>query len=540
MAGWSVPVFRGLAPRAEPRLLQENQAQVAINCKLWHGSLRPLAENLQVLANFPKPGTIQTIYRFGKEVESDITYWFHWDSDVDVCRGQVFDDTTERTYFTDGTLPKVTDSSIALTGGNSYPMNAYTLGVPAPTACTASVTGNGTGLEETRVYTYTYVSSFGEEGKPAPPATEVNVKAGQSVDLTSLAQAPTLNSNLTTKRIYRTVTSGTDTNYYFVDEIPISQVTYSDTILAENLGETLPSATYSMPPATMRGLISMANGMMAGFDGKEVYLCEPYKPYAWPIAYRQTTDYDIVALGALDTTLVVLTNGFPYVLQGSSPDATAMVKVNEPQTCVSKRSVRTVLGAVVYASPDGLYAIGSGGPPVNLTEATFTNKEWRSWFRPSSIHAYVYDDKYIGFYDNGTAQGGFILDTKKGDFTLLDWHATAGYYDPQRDALFLVVNGALVKFDEATSYCTAIWRSKVFYSPRPINIGAIRVDATSYPVSVRIYADGKHRGTFSISSASPQRLPDGYTAHTYEFEVHTATEVMRVDIAQTIKELVGG
>ena len=541
MTGFAVRQFKGIAPRAEPRLLQENQAQVALNCKLWHGSLRPLLANLLV-GSLSKPGTIKTIRRFGHATPSDTQYWFHWAADVDVCRGQIFGDVQERTYYTDGTLPKVTNGTLALSGGGTnYPNVSYTLGIPAPAAAvTAAVTGTGTGIAETRIYIYTLVSAWGEEGKPSPATaqSQVDVYPGQTVNLSGLSGAPTGAYNIVSKRIYRSVTGSFGSGYLFVAEIAVSTTSYSDAVATENLGEQLPSLTYSMPPATLKGLVSLPNGMMAGFDGKDVYFCEPYKPHAWPLAYVMTVDYDVVALGVTDTTLVVLTKGFPYLMQGTHPSNISMVKAEIPQACVAKRSVKFLSGSVVYASPDGMFAIGNG--TINLTEHIFTNNEWRAFFKPDSIHGYVYDDKYIGFYDTGAVQGGFIIDPRRGDFTMLDWYATAGYYDPQRDALFLVVGGVLVKFDEGATNMTAAWRSKVFYSPKPINLGVIRVEAASYPVSVQVFADGVSKGTFSITSAMAQRLPAGYMAKTWEFSISTAVEVYSVAFAESVTELAHG
>jgi len=542
MTGYAVRQFKGIAPRAEPRLLQENQAQVALNCKLWHGSLRPLLANLAVAVTLTKPGTIQTIHRFGHDLASDIQYWFHWAGEVDVCRGQIFGDVSERTYYTDGTLPKVTNNTLALSGGGTdYPNASYTLGIPAPAAAaTVAIAGSGSGIAETRVYTYTYVSVWGEEGKPATGSFPIDVFPGQTIDLSAMSGAPTGAYNIVSKRIYRSVTGSFGTAYLFVAEIPVAQVTYNDAIAAENLGEQLPSLTYAMPPAALQGLVNMPNGMMAGFNGKDVYFCEPYKPHAWPLAYVMTVDYDVVALGVTDTSLVVLTKGFPYLIQGTHPSGMAQVKLNAPQACVAKCSVAFLSGGVVYASPDGMFITNGGSDPVNLTEHIFTNNEWRAFFKPDSIHGYVYDDKYIGFYNTGTVQGGFIIDPKRGDFTMLDWYATAGYYDPQRDALFLVVAGALVKFDEGATNMTAVWRSKVFYSPRPINLGAIRVEAVAYPVSVQVFADGVSKGTFSITSKNAQRLPAGFLANTWEFSISSAVEVYSCAIAESMTELANG
>ena len=51
----------------------------------------------------------------------------------------------------------------------------------------------------------------------------------------------------------------------------------------------------------------MSNGEwhVCGVCWQLPYLCEPYLPYAWPEKYRLTTEHDIVAIAAIDTTLVI-------------------------------------------------------------------------------------------------------------------------------------------------------------------------------------------------------------------------------------------
>ncbi|MGL1400235.1 hypothetical protein ACSTI4_24935, partial [Vibrio parahaemolyticus] len=76
---------------------------------------------------------------------------------------------------------------------------------------------------------------------------------------------------------------------------------------------------YNPPPAGLRGLTAMPNGMMAAFDGKDLYFCEPYLPHAWPASYTLTTDFPIVGLGAFGTSLVVMTTGNLYLVSGTAP-----------------------------------------------------------------------------------------------------------------------------------------------------------------------------------------------------------------------------
>lgn len=79
-------------------------------------------------------------------------FWFHWNEVVNVVRGPIAGDVTERTYYTGVGLPKVTDSSLSVGMGTDYPLNSFDLGVPkplaAPSAVPIDVTGTITGASK--------------------------------------------------------------------------------------------------------------------------------------------------------------------------------------------------------------------------------------------------------------------------------------------------------------------------------------------------------------------------------------------------------
>jgi hypothetical protein len=289
-----------------------------------------------------------------------------------------------------------------------------------------------------------------------------------------------------------------------------------------------------MPPAGLKGLTTLTNGVLAGFDGYDLYFSEPYVPHAWPLQYSLTTDYKIVALAAYDSSLLVLTTGQPYVVSGSSPETYVMVKSEVNQACVSKRSVATINGGVIYASPDGLFLIGGAGVQ-NLTAPIFTRDEWQG-LNPEQLQGFVIDNKYVGF----TNAGGFMLDPASMDFVMLDWTASAGFYDAQLDELFLVTNTRdLVKFDTGAAR-TMRWRSKQFYSARPLSLGAARVEAASYPLTLRVYGDGTLRHTQTVANKSAFRLPAGFVCNTWEFEIEGTREVFSAGFAESMQELRNG
>jgi hypothetical protein len=399
----------------------------------------------------------------------------------------------------------------------------------------ATVEGTiGTDIPETRVYTYTLVSKeagFEAESAPAPASFTIDVRLGQTVLVENFASIPS-GYNITHRRIYRAV-SGV---FLFVAEITVSATSYSDTILAEDLGEELPSLTWLPPPATLKGLVNLPGGVVAGFTGRDVYFCDPYRPYAWPVQYQQSVDFPVVGLGRTDTTLVVLTTGTPYFIQGSAPDSMVVVKSDLEQACASKRSIVSTNGSVIYASPDGLVLLAPGGSRI-LTEQLFTRAQWQS-LKPESIHAYAQDLKYVAFYDTGSTQGGFIYDLTSGQFVLHDIYATAGYADLVNDKLFTAFADRTIKAWQAGAAKSYTWRSKKFTMPRVMSFAAVQIEAEAYPVTLKVYADNSAMPLFTqvVTSREPFKLPVRM-ARDWEFQVEADKEVFSIAMGQSELEL---
>jgi len=536
----SIRSFGGVAPAVPARYLENNQAQTALNCPVFTGSIQPLPGMSSSFLTLPKTGAPETIYRFGQDTVSDTQYWFHWTDEVDVCRSQIAGDTSEWTFYTGDGEPKATYAALA-TSGTDYPSDARRLGLPAPTAAataTVSGTADDTATPETRVYTYTWVADeagFTMESAPAPASLSVDVTpTTQAVDLTAFDSVPAGAYNITHKRVYRSVNGV----YLFVAEIAVADSSYNDSVSADALGEELPSLYWSQAPDALAGLTNMPNGMMAGFVGRDVYFCEPYRPYAWPETYIQTVDYPVVGLGRMDTTLAVLTTGVPYLIQGSHPDSTAVVKSDLQQACVSKRSIVSFGSSVVYAAPDGLMMLSSGGSRI-LTENLFNFQQWQEYFAPESIHAYAHDNQYIGFYDNGTTQGGFVFDMQTGQFILHDIYATAGFRDTQRDKLFLAFADKSVRAWYEGSDKSYTWRSKRFTMPQVMGFSCAQLEAESYPMTLKVIADGTAVHTQTVTSRDPFRLP-AKVGRDWEVQIEGSAEVFSVSLSTSMTELAGG
>ena len=390
---------------------------------------------------------------------------------------------------------------------------------------------------ETRVYTYTWVNKeagFEFESAPAAASNSVDVRFEQTVTLSGFATVPGGEYVVTHKRVYRAV-SGI---FLFVKEIEAAETNVVDDVEPDELGELLPSTTWAEPPQTLRGLINLPNGLMAGFSGRDIYFCDPYHPHAWPEQNIQTIDYPVVGFGRMDTTLVVLTKGVPYLIQGTHPQNMAVVKSDLEQACVSKRSIVSIMGSVMYAAPDGLMLMSTSGSKI-ITDKLFGFDQWQAFFKPESIHAYQHDNQYIAFYDNGTQQGGFVFDMTSGQFILHDIYATAGYQDIQRDKLFVAFADRSVKpwgYGSAKSY---IWKSKKFTMPQVMGFSCAQLEAEAYPMTVKFYADAVLVHTQTVTSRNPFRLP-AKVGRDWEMQVEGSHEVFNLSIANSMTELASG
>jgi hypothetical protein len=489
---FTIQAFGGESPRTAPRLLPANMAVLAQNAKLWSGELRPFF-NPRTVALPSRTGDLKTIFWYND------TYWLSWNNVVDVVRSPLASDTTGRIYYTGDGAPKMTDSSlVAVTGhGTNYPTDAYLLGVPRPTgtitAALNATPGAGSGLDRDVVYTYTFVSSWGEEGPPnATPSAKLTCKSGQLVDLGGfMTSAGASYPNITKARIYRSMSGATTTTWRFVKEITLGTATQSDNVEDSLLGEVLTSTNYLPPPADLAGLASHPGGFLVGFSGNNLYMSEPYRPHAWPYGYVYSVPATIVGIGIAGDSIVCLTRDYPYIFSGSSPTAMRRTKYPERQPCLSRRGIASFEGGVIYPSPDGLYLISGEQSGQLLTRDILTKGDWYK-YKPSEMHAVIMDQKYYGFYKtsvvDGSATGRAIaldLVEPQARFTEFSLYCHGAHVVPDTDTLYLSrkVDGANViqQFEGDSTRLYYTWRSKVFPT-FPTNLGAAQVLADLTPI----------------------------------------------------------
>ncbi len=522
--------FLGANRAVHPMLLPQGVGIDSLNQRPGRGDLRPWRNPLGVATI---PGSRQTIYRMGRDAPSDATYWLSWAGDVDVARSLTADDASERTFWTGDGAPKWTDNTIGLSAA-PYPTTARTLGVPPPNAVPIVAIVGGSAAAVTRYYVWTWVTAKGEESAPSPVSAAYTGPSDATYQVTFDATIPSLRG-INRKRLYRT-TSGTAgaTAFYFIAEVSAATTQFND--VNTTPVEPLPSTTWLEPPTELKGLKPLWNGMMAGFVGKSIRFCEPYRPFAWPIQYELVVDDLIVALGVWQQNLLVLTTGRPYLITGSESASMTLQPLEIEQSCIAKKSVVEFGHGVAWASPDGLVYMGAGGARV-LTAALMLREDWQA-IVPSTLIGEMFDGAYIGSYNPGSGRVGFLIDplNPQGIF-FLSAGFDAAFRDSITDGLY-VLNGTTVsKWDAAGSSMTATFRSRTELQPRPICFAFGRVIADAFPVTLTVIADGVTRLTRSVTDGLPFRLPSGFLADKWRVDVTTSNPVQAVILGGSAQEM---
>lgn len=355
------------------------------------------------------------------------------------------------------------------------------------------------GKERTTAYCYTYVRSLAsgvirQESAPSPPTMLMDVPDGHGVKLSGFTLPDLPEHGITHLRIYRTVSGMQISSFRFVCELAFPCSGYEDTELDRDISaEALQTSTWDPIPDDAKGLIVTEGGIYAAFRGNELLLSEPYHAYAFPADYRLTLADNIVALWHWENTIMILTEGRPYLAAGNEPGQMQLARLPHEQSCVSALSLGHDDGRLLYASPDGLAEMAG----VNLALATaqlFTREQWQK-LEPANILGAVIDSKYLGFFRNTNC--GFILG-KDGHGVIRarlpeDMKVLALYHHSRDDCVYLSIDGRDghgVWQWEAGKELPYLWRSKPFFTSRILSMRAVRIEGEQTPcklVNVAIY-----------------------------------------------------
>ncbi len=570
--------FSGIVPVSGDRALPDSAATRSLNTWLYGGELRGLRppDHLLNVTN-----TTRRVFRVPKRtpghlpIDFDDSIWMQFqDPDTDVLRGQLLEDQYERYYFCSPSTGPMFNTYARMAAGQT----PYRLGVPGP--ITANLTTDPPAIAITggnepavdRSYVYTFVNQFGEESTPSLPGTKGGNSNGVWT-ITNIQVPPALGPDYPTydhKVLYRTITGASGVaNYHKVVELPLAATSYvddgtinTDEVVVRNL--MLESTAWSLPPTTLKGFIAMPNGFLIGFDGSNVYFSESYHWHAWPAAYKQATETPVVGLGVIGQTCVVCTQGYPSTVTGIKPSTCSFTKATADEPCLSRGSIVSTPSGVIYASQNGLVMIGPDGIQ-NVTETLITREDWLRDYLPQFIRAARYQNGYLALRDFPSPQpnSGFFLDptslkvalTEVSDFdnvVALNSDFWSG------EVFMLVATGSVVEIQHwdapSDDLMPVQWRSKEFQYPKEDNFGAYAIywdDArysnvnyatdvlpTTEHVRFKVWANRTLVYDQPVPrNGKPVRLPSGFKADIWQFEIRARAPVYSLHVGSTIKEL---
>lgn len=587
MAGFKISDFGGEIPRRNARLLPNDMAVQSVNCEVSSGALKGLPQPEFVVDLTGKaPWPIRKAYRI-PGVGSDPDIWMPLPSEFSsVVPSPLTNDTLHRYYWTNpqgspaqGAWWNTYDRIKAGNTGSNAPYNMGFI-MPDPTAALTVSASGGTGgaPEIERSYVYTFIDIYGSESSPNLPNDPV---AGNSDGTWSIsgfpASAPGSPSGFTYApvahmRLYRTVSgSSTGANYFFVADIPFGTGTYTDTALDTTIvnNNTLTTASFYPPVADLDGLILFPGGMLIGFSGNTVHFCEPDLPHAWPIGYDTSIYYEIMGLAIWQSTLVVLTKGYPSNGSGTTPSSFYFSQINVPEPCLTRGSIITDLAGVYYASQNGLVMLNYFGMQ-NQTLSNMTKNIWLTEYQAEHIIACRHRAQYLAL--NGTGMG-FIIDYSEARMGITHItpviNAISVWNDVRTGNAYMMADSKVWLWDSPdTQPLIYRWRSKEFYLQAPTSLGACQISldpAVALPpppysgsspppmapanlnlppgINARftLYAgpNAQHRvmSRNLIKEREIFRLPSGFKAFNWQVEVVADVPIYSIELASTMREL---
>ncbi len=528
--------FGGILPRTSERLVPDNAAQVAVNCRLSSGELEPFNAPAKVYTS-AKTGPLLAIHRID---EAGAEAWLAWAKDADVVKAPLFG--TGRWCFTGDGEPRITTRAAAVTGaGNNYPAVAYTLGTPKPVTAPTATPSGGVGAATNRYYGYTFYADWdglefegaisplsdliagkvddtwaitGMDAAPPNNGTATGVygagvttftdtaphwlRAGEEVVIAGVTLAVTEVSGLTFKvagdysaattwarkasfpgtikrKLYRS--TGTTGQFQLVAE-GITATTYNDTLTDSQIpGDELISASWEMPPTDLKGLIVLPSGALLGFTGNKARLSEPYQPHAWPTEYEIVADHTIVAAAHFGTGVVLATESRPFIIQGIEPGQMSGESWNEPLPCLSKRSAVSLGDMVLYASHAGIIGVNGGGARV-WSIGYFTDREFLKR-NPATMISAVAGRRLFVLYESDNGTRALIFNLNGDDGYLIEAHFDASelFGDETNGKFYFAAGSAIYEFDPSSGYAMQQdWMSKEIVLPAPMNLGAAKVN----------------------------------------------------------------
>lgn len=428
MASIRITRFAGLLPEVNSRLKPEANAQIAHNCLLTDGSLRPQAQWIQ-----------QSQYDSGFEPTArGIAYDRNGDAAV---MYRSFDPITlVGQPFADLTTVGAGPSSLVqkyLTGAGQQPT-------------TSAVYGGGVSgvvLWErqfdsvkpvNRLYAVSRVrriNGYTEEGTLIPLAAQNPTAIMYEGDLVTVTMnASALDDGANFIRLYRSITgldtgqavaNQLDTNWHLVAELPLlagNEQVYIDgnSATAAPLDVYYAGQFHPMAILARHFGLTESGWFVTASSGGDIAVSERYKHHAWPVENYYRVPMTLVDIAVHLDNVYIGTTSTPYVLSlaaGEKALQGAAVPFPEFTPCLPN-TMAAAAGGAIFASGQGIIALSREGQRVlsseiaNAGDVLYTKEATGGTVTAridnTSFGAY-YQGKYFAFCEAPPIDDGYYL-----------------------------------------------------------------------------------------------------------------------------------
>lgn len=591
--------FGGINTEIAARLAPEYMAQIAHNCILWDGSLRPMAKWTQI------QGALSGRYTVAFDGERVYT--------INLLQAKKL----TAPVYVDGTViglnPSLVDqdrSNICYQNNFSQIDQIVEVGVSPPIVSDFTnivwTSQNLSTKPVNRIYACSLVRN--KNGKleesplvliPEQDYTTLHYE-GDACDITlRISDAPVRENCYI--RLYRAISeletgheiaNPLDTDWYLVAELK-HYVAYQAGVFREyrfidggspvtgTLDTYLAKSFYPPLPITFNHLDYTEGGwLVAGSNDGQVCISERYLTHAWPVENKLFIPEGVTDIVAHYDNIYVGTKGTPYVVtisMGESPILQINPKpYHEEYPCLAGSMARTGAGAL-YASAAGLVALSVQGMRVvtagvargvrPLYHAQYSDNNGDTQctdmtFQDTTYGAYL-RGQYYGFCSVPTVDTGvylslgYIFDTGStldgehplNRLTTFDYPAVPAVSHCVSDDGLVILNSNSVwvlsmpnmknkdSYKQAEKQCY-VWKSKKFVFPGQITFAYAKVvhDCDGF-VRLKLYCDGICVYDTKVPGSLPIALPSQVVGVEWEVELHGTATVHEIHVAPSIEEL---
>jgi hypothetical protein len=305
-------------------------------------------------------------------------------------------------------------------------------------------------------------------------------------------------------KLYRS--AQTESGFGLIDS---AGATFKDD-LTDAITDDLPPNGTVLDLATVGSIVHPA-GYAVYYMGATLYPSSEWidAPRYWavPLEYAHTLDSTIQCIALAAGTILVFTSTSVYRVHGQHPGRLTVYKVSD-LPILNKLTLWRDETIVGWCNAEGLVQF-DGNSGRLLTGPYMRADAWQG-YTPSTFEAKV-NDKAVCLT---RATGTQLRFDFRGDRTAAI-------------STFTVTNGT----------ATATWKSKSFILPKPMAWYACRIEASTYPVTMKLYGDDTLLATVSVTGDDEQLLPRMAKCWRWELQIETTNEVRAVALATNRREL---